>query len=194
LKKMSVADFFFQLDWEGGYPDLAIYGLSPKKISNKRLANLWKEYRDQYKVLDNIANRLDDLRSAVHHQRYRKRGTRLVDFLQKLRELNVERCERYFFHLRAWNALEWAGAAAGEAGEAANVASKMRRHEVLYDVGNGTYNPSEMAKYRKQLAEEVADTIIYLDLLCASQDIDLEEAIRAKFNKVSEEHGFEKQL
>ena len=121
-----------------------------------------------------------------------------MGFLQALRELSVERCERYFFPLNAWSVLEWAGAAAGEAGETANVAKKMRRYDV--QVARGTNSKAvkgdaaKRAKRREQLAEEVADTVIYLDLLCASEGIDLEEAIRAKFNKVSEEHGYEKRL
>ena len=117
-----------------------------------------------------------------------------MNFLQKLRELSVERCEAYFFPLRAWSVLEWAGAAAGEAGEAANVAKKIRRHEVLCDNGKAVYDAAKMAKRRQDLGEEVADTIIYLDLLCASEGLDLEQVIRAKFNKVSVEYGFNKVL
>lgn len=112
-----------------------------------------------------------------------------MGFLQKLRSLSVERCEAYFFPLQEWSVLEWAGAAAGEAGETANVAKKMRRMQSMKVV-----DPEKFAKRHEQLGEEVADTIIYLDLLCASQGIDMEEAIRAKFNKVSAEHGFNKTL
>lgn len=115
-------------------------------------------------------------------------------FLQKLRELSVERCERYFFPINAWSVLEWAGAAAGEAGEAANVAKKIRRHEVQCDQNKILYDAAKMAKRRQDLGEEVADTIIYLDLLCASEGLDLEEVVRAKFNKVSSEYGYEKRL
>jgi len=102
-------------------------------------------------------------------------------FLIKLRELSVKRCETCFFPLGEWSVLEWAGAAAGEAGEAANVAKKIRRD-----------GPS--AKLRKQLADEIADTIIYLDLLAASEGINLEEAIRSKFNRVSKKKGFQRKL
>ena len=118
-----------------------------------------------------------------------------MSFLEKLRELSVERCERYFFPLNAWNVLEWAGAAAGEAGETANVAKKIRRLETyaIYDL-YGEINKDKRDKLMAQLGDEVADTIIYLDLLCASQGIDLEDAVRRKFNQVSDKYGFKKTL
>lgn len=62
MKKMSVAEFFGKLDWEGGYPDLAMYGLYPKEIADKKLAKLWQEYLEQYKILNEIANKIDGLR------------------------------------------------------------------------------------------------------------------------------------
>lgn len=117
-----------------------------------------------------------------------------MGFLQKLRELSVERCEEYFFPLDAWSPLEWAGAAAGEAGETANVAKKMQRMVTLSLVKGEPYKKPDMVRLRESLADEIADTIIYLDLLAASQSIDLEKAIRSKFNRVSEKHGYEKTL
>lgn len=118
-----------------------------------------------------------------------------MGFLQRLRQLNVQRCEEYFFPLNDWNVLEWAGAACGEAGETANVAKKLRRLETV----KGTHKrilakKNKKADLKKQLADEVGDTIVYLDLLCASEGIDMEEAVRNKFNKVSTEHGFEEIL
>lgn len=102
-------------------------------------------------------------------------------FLQKLRELSVERCEKHYFKLDHWNVLEWAGAAAGECGEMANIAKKMRE-------------APGVLLYHVQLADEVADTIIYLDLLCASQGIDLEIAIKNKFNERSANLGYDRKL
>ena len=40
-----------------------------------------------------------------------------------------------------------------------------------------------------KLAEECADVFTYLDLICSRNDIDLMEAVRNKFNKVSKEMG-----
>jgi NTP pyrophosphatase (non-canonical NTP hydrolase) len=92
-----------------------------------------------------------------------------MNFLSKLRDINVRRCEQCFFPLHYWNVLEWSGAMAGEAGEVANAAKKIHRDG---------YSDKKL----KNLADEIADTIIYLDLLAASEGIDLEEAIRHKFN------------
>lgn len=105
----------------------------------------------------------------------------MKSFLKRLREMNVRRCETKYFPLNHWSVLEWAAAAAGECGEAVNVAKKLRRGDMLIN-GN------------QQLADEVADTIIYLDLLCASRGIDLEQAIARKFNVVSQKVGYEDSL
>ena len=69
-----------------------------------------------------------------------------------------------------WNILEWCGAMCGEAGEAANVAKKMRRGQDM-DIND--------------LAEELADTVIYADLAAKKMGIDLGEAIMNKFNEKS---------
>lgn len=117
-----------------------------------------------------------------------------MSFLKKLRKLSVERCEQYFFPLDAWSVLEWSGAMCGEAGETANVAKKIHRMNTLSLVLGKSYKKSDMEDMRAKLADEVADTVIYLDLLCANQGIDLEEAVRKKFNEVSEKHGYKKIL
>ena len=75
-----------------------------------------------------------------------------------------------------WTVLEWAGAMCGEAGEAANVAKKIR--------SNGLSSELHQA-----LAKELADTVSYAALLAAKMTIDLEAAVREKFNEVSEREG-----
>ena len=93
----------------------------------------------------------------------------------QLRETNVTRCLADYKHgLSEWSALEWAGAMCGEAGETANLAKKLRRGE---DV------PLE------DIADEIADTVIYADLLAASLGITLGDAVVAKFNKTSRKIG-----
>lgn len=79
---------------------------------------------------------------------------------------------------KSWSLLEWAGAMCGEAGEAANVAKKIPG-------GQETI---------AHLAEELADTIIYVDLLAHAANIDLAEAVREKFNRVSERKGLPHRL
>jgi NTP pyrophosphatase (non-canonical NTP hydrolase) len=93
--------------------------------------------------------------------------------------------------LEDWSVLEWAGAMAGEAGEAANAAKKVRRLEQRLRQRKG---PVDMADAIRKLAGEVADTYLYLDLLCARVGIDFRAAIVEKFNEVSEREGFPERL
>lgn len=104
-----------------------------------------------------------------------------MSFLRRLREISLRRDAECFTQCHDWTILEWAGAMAGEAGEAANVAKKIRRD-----------GPS--AELRQQLADEIADTLIYLDILAAQEGIDLELAVARKFNEVSRKKGFEETL
>lgn len=89
-----------------------------------------------------------------------------------------------------WSALEWAGAMCGEAGEAANVAKKLRRIED----GIVGQDPADAEKLRQQLGHEIADVVIYAFLLAAREGINLGDAVREKFNAVSERHGFPERL
>src|SRR3954464_13889395 len=52
-------------------------------------------------------------------------GSLTIRFLQSI---NAKRAERWH-GLKSWSALEWAGAMAGEAGEACNAAKKLKRIE-----------------------------------------------------------------
>ncbi len=103
----------------------------------------------------------------------------MTRFLQHLREQNVKRCEAprseggYGHPLDAWTPLEWAGAAAGEMGEACNLVKKVRRGD---DVP------------LSRVADEIGDVVVYLDLLCACMGIDLEKAVVDKFNATSEKY------
>jgi len=83
-----------------------------------------------------------------------------------------------------WSILEWAGAMCGEAGEFANIAKKLRRAQF-----SGELSRDDYVQKLKDLADEAADVIIYLDLACHHQNIDLGEAVRDKFNRVSEKFG-----
>ena len=105
-----------------------------------------------------------------------------------LRAANETRCERAFHPIGAWSLTDWATAAAGELGEACNVIKKMRRFEGSHNDPALNIDPaSEDGK--RLLAHELADTVIYLDLLAARAGIDLGEAVREKFNLVSERVG-----
>lgn len=108
-----------------------------------------------------------------------------MEFLDKLRILNRERCETAFKHsVMSWNIMEWGCAAAGEMGELCNLLKKHQR-EIT-----GIEGSRIQGDYKTAIAEEVADVIIYLDLLCEREGIDLQAAIMRKFNKTSEKVGY----
>lgn len=88
-----------------------------------------------------------------------------------LRQANVARCVDVFHAVNSWSPTDWACAMAGECGEACNLVKKLRRGEPVPEVDIG---------------KELADVVIYADLLAARLGIDLGEAVRLKFNEVSE--------
>lgn len=104
----------------------------------------------------------------------------------QLRTTNVERCETVFHPLQAWSPTDWGCAMAGETGEACNFIKKLRRLE-----GADRYfdTPERRAELNVKIAKELADVVIYADLLAARLGIDLGEAVRQKFNEVSDEHN-----
>jgi NTP pyrophosphatase (non-canonical NTP hydrolase) len=88
-----------------------------------------------------------------------------------LRWANVTRCEVAFHPLEDWSPTDWMTAVAGEVGEAANYIKKMRRGEPIAT---------------EAIAKELADAVIYIDLLAARLGIDLGDAVVDKFNEVSD--------
>jgi NTP pyrophosphatase (non-canonical NTP hydrolase) len=115
----------------------------------------------------------------------------MPNFIRELQAINVSRANRWHGgDFKNWSGLEWAGAMCGEAGEAANVAKKLRRVELAID-GNA-FSERKLSTFdlQNQLGGECADTFLYLLLLCARYDIDLQAAIVQKFNVKSEEMGF----
>jgi len=102
--------------------------------------------------------------------------------LSILRLANVKRCEEVFHPLASWSPTDWACAMAGEAGEACNAVKKLRR---LADGTNTAKDPQTEADALKAIGAELADTIIYIDLLAARLGLDLSVEVQAKFNEVS---------
>lgn len=76
-----------------------------------------------------------------------------------------------------WSLNDWMTAVAGEVGETANLLKKVRRGDMSLD------------EARDELAKEIADIAIYLDILAFRCGIDLDRAIRLKFNTVSKRVG-----
>lgn len=80
---------------------------------------------------------------------------------------------------------------AGEVGEACNVIKKLRRIEDGLAHRATEADPQELMR---ALSYELADAIIYADLIAASLGLRLDDAVREKFNITSEEHGFPERL
>lgn len=106
---------------------------------------------------------------------------------------NRQRAERWhpgFPEDDDWSGADWSNAMCGEAGEAANVVKKLRRIET----GKAGTPDSELWGLQKSLAKELADIVIYADLLAAKYGINLGVSIVSKFNEVSERVGFPERL
>jgi NTP pyrophosphatase (non-canonical NTP hydrolase) len=115
----------------------------------------------------------------------------------ELVEANLSRVVRWHpGGLHEWSPLEWAGAMAGEAGEACNAAKKLKR--IDGQLANINREEGRSLTDRRaacqQIAKEVADTIIYGVLLASAVGEDLEAALIDVFNRKSEEYGVPERL
>ena len=100
------------------------------------------------------------------------------------RAANVARCVRWHpAGIDSWSPSDWLTAVTGELGELASLL-KMRNRERDGLPGN-KFSPSQ-----KQIADELADVLTYLDLLAEVLGVDLGRAAAEKFNEVSERVGF----
>lgn len=93
-----------------------------------------------------------------------------------LREANLRRLPSFNLgddHLSSWTPAQWFQALAGEVGEYASWRKRFER---------GDLNEEEFLSHARK---ELADVMIYLDLLAARLGIELGDAVREKFNEVS---------
>jgi NTP pyrophosphatase (non-canonical NTP hydrolase) len=89
-----------------------------------------------------------------------------------LRLTNKRRCEESFCHpIEDWNPAEWSNAMAGEVGEACNLTKKLLRGDEVSV---------------KDIGKEIADVVIYADLLATRLGLSLESCVVDKFNETSE--------
>lgn len=109
----------------------------------------------------------------------------------ELRSVNTSRCVRWHPpESTPWTSADWSNAMCGEAGELANVIKKLRRHET----GARNEGDPSVEELKKMAGAELADVVIYADLVAHHLGISLEDSIRAKFNKVSEKYGFPERI
>ena len=108
-----------------------------------------------------------------------------------LRKLNKLRCETTFHKIGEWKPWEWTNAMAGECGEACNISKKMNRiwPAIQYIQNWNKPEDQRMEELREKLGDEVADVVIYADLLASSLGFTLEELVIRKFNSKSDEIG-----
>ena len=100
------------------------------------------------------------------------------------RAANVARCIKWHPKgIDSWSPSDWLTAVTGELGELASLL-KMRNRERDGLPGN-KYSPTQ-----KQISDELADVLTYLDLLAEVLGVDLGRAAVEKFNEVSERVGF----
>lgn len=108
--------------------------------------------------------------------------------LRKFSEQNRKRCEALdgFNHaLDSWSTSDWMTATVGELGEAANLVKKLNRER---DGVPGNTQSKEQLEC--ELARELADTFIYLDLMVQSMGFDLSDIVPRVFAAKSREIGY----
>lgn len=113
----------------------------------------------------------------------------LLTFTQ-LREANLKRIPQYKNKQggpahsdpegRDWSPGDWMTAVTGEVGELAGLLKSYRR---------GDYTSEELHLLSEKIGNEAADIVTYLDILCSQFNIDLGDAVAAKFNVVSHRVG-----
>lgn len=108
--------------------------------------------------------------------------------LHALRVANVARCEQSFGTCRDWSPADWSNAMAGETGELLEALLP------LLTRANSTCNLTKKWQRGDEvpldtIGKEIADVVIYADLLAHRLGIDLAEAVRRKFNEVSARVG-----
>jgi NTP pyrophosphatase (non-canonical NTP hydrolase) len=102
-----------------------------------------------------------------------------------LRAANIARQPEYGPSAGKESLSYWGNAIAGELGEACNVIKKLERERAGQAGSRATV---------EDLANELADVLIYLDLLAIATGIDLDAAVARKFNKTSEKLGFKTRM
>src|SRR5438046_2625157 len=91
-----------------------------------------------------------------------------------------------------WNLSDWTNALAGEVGEACNITKKMSLMWPSAEYKLTT--EQEAVDLVDELANEIADIVIYADILASKIGRSLPEVIRHKFNLVSNRIGSDVRL
>jgi NTP pyrophosphatase (non-canonical NTP hydrolase) len=138
------------------------------------------------KIVEQLADEVVAEREGRQEAEREAARMRVLLNFDDLRRANVLRCEEVFHLINDWSPTDWATAMAGECGEACNEVKKLRR---LDGADSSIDTPEERERLREVIGKEIADLVIYADLLAARLDIDLAGAIIEKFNEVSAKRG-----
>lgn len=104
----------------------------------------------------------------------------------KLQVQNKKRCEKHFHKIDDWTPTDWACAMGGECGEALNLIKKLRRitGNTNKDTLSLLKNPNSYMLI-DEIGKELADIVIYADLLATRLGLKLDECVQHKFNITS---------
>lgn len=104
---------------------------------------------------------------------------------QKLAETNYDRATTWHpGGLSEWTVSDWAVAMAGECGEICDAVKKLNRLEIDLH-SNNVRQPADREAAVKAIAQEIGDTLVYMDLLAQRLDLNLEDCVRDTFNRIS---------
>lgn len=107
-----------------------------------------------------------------------------------LAAINITRCRRWH-DPDSWSPQMWGLAMCGEAGEVANALKKLHRHdEGIQQAADSKERDALVAN----VAMEIGDTAVYLDLLAQRLGLRLEDCVRDTFNRISVREGFPERL
>lgn len=101
-----------------------------------------------------------------------------------LHAVNADRCINGWNHrLEDWSLSDWLIAIGGEVGEALNVVKKLNRERDGI-IGN-TVSPAVLME---ALADELADAVIYIDLIASRLDVEVDQRTFDEFRTATEQH------
>jgi NTP pyrophosphatase (non-canonical NTP hydrolase) len=109
--------------------------------------------------------------------------------LSAFSRVNRERAAEWHKDGEEWSLADWSNALCGEAGELANVIKKIRR---LQTGTAARYDEQDARVLALHAAAEIADVIIYADLLLEQLDctLDIRQIVADKFNETTRKFGF----
>lgn len=111
----------------------------------------------------------------------------------ELRATSLDRTNRWNHGgIDGWSVNDWLVAMGGEAGEALNAGKKHRR--ILSGMQQHGNVPEGLEDAVDKIMEELADTVIYADLVASRLGRRLDVAIVEKFNRTSLREGFPERL